>query len=171
MMPGEVTLAGFDPDAHQLLLASWLARPHARQWWGDPAVNLHEALTPAAGMGQALILMDERPVGYLRWQPMTVVELTALGLPDPPPGVLDVDVLLGEDQLRGRGVASAALRLISTRLLANPAVPFLTLYTSVDNHAAIRAYEKAGFARTVQHEDSEWGPCWVMVCPGPPDAA
>jgi RimJ/RimL family protein N-acetyltransferase len=171
MVSGEITLASFDADAHKRLLASWLARPNARQWWGDPAVNLHEALAPAPGMGQALFLLDDRPVGYMRWQPMPAADLTELGLPDPPEGVLDVDVLLGDDHLRGHGIATAALRLLSARLLADASVPFLTLCTPVDNHAATRAFEKAGFTRTVQYEDPEWGPCWVMVYPAPPDAA
>jgi RimJ/RimL family protein N-acetyltransferase len=50
-------------------------------------------------------------------------------------------------------------------------VDLLVCCTSVENHAAVRAYEKAGFVRSVQYEHAEWGPCWVLIFPGPPAAA
>jgi aminoglycoside 6'-N-acetyltransferase len=166
-----VSLVGFDPDAHKLLLADWLKHPHARQWWGDPSENLHQAVAPEAGMMQALIQIGTRPVGYLRWQPLSRSALATIKLPDPPAGVYDVDVLIGEPAFRGRGIASAALRVLSRRLLADPSVDLLVRCTSVENHAAVRAYEKAGFVRSVQYEHAEWGPCWVLIFPGPPAAA
>jgi ribosomal protein S18 acetylase RimI-like enzyme len=48
-------------------------------------------------------------------------------------------------------------------LRAHPSVRWAGMSTSVDNIAAIRAYEKAGFARLKQYADPEAGPCWVML--------
>ena len=82
-----------------------------------------------------------------------------------------------------RGLAVLLVALVALAVVVLPGVPdravwgvpvavgLLVLCTSVENHAAVRACEKAGFVRSVQYEDSEWGPCWVMVYPGPPAAA
>jgi aminoglycoside 6'-N-acetyltransferase len=169
--PGGVSVVDFDPDAHKLMLADWLRHPHARQWWGDPAENLHQAIVPEPGLNQGLILVGDSPVGYLRWQQLSRTTLAAIKLPDPPEIVIDVDVLIGDPAWRGRSIAASALHVLSRRLLADPSVGLLVLCTSVENHAAIRACEKAGFVRSVQYEDREWGPCWVMVYPPGPEAA
>ncbi len=160
---GPVSLIGFDPDGHKLLLADWLKHPHARHWWGDPAGNLHQAVEPEPSLRQALIAVGERPVGYLRWHRLSRANLSTIRLPYPTDGVIDVDVLIGEPAFRGRGIAAEALDLLSRQLLAEPDVDRLVMCTSIENQAAVRAAEKAGFARSVQYEDPEWGPCWVLV--------
>lgn len=47
---------------------------------------------------------------------------------------------------RGRGVATAALRLASEHLLTDPDVDHLNLYIDEDNEPARRVAEKAGYA-------------------------
>jgi aminoglycoside 6'-N-acetyltransferase len=165
---GRISLVEFDPDGYKLMMADWLRHPHARQWWGDPAGNLHQAVDPDPGLGQALIQADERPVGYLRWQRLSRSRLATIRLAGPTDGVIDIDVLIGEPGFRGRGVAAEALRQLSVRLLADPTVDRLVMCMSVENHPGVRAAEKAGFVRSVQYEDPEWGPCWVLVCPDKP---
>lgn len=159
---GHVSLTAFDPDAHKLLMADWLKHPHARQWWGDPAENLHEAVTADPGLGQALIQVDGRPVGYLRWRRLSRAALTTIRLGDALDDVIDVDLLIGDPRARGRGIAAAALGRLCPRLLADPSVNQLVMCMSIENNPAVRAAEKAGFVRTIQYEDPEWGPCWVL---------
>jgi len=157
-----VSLIDFDPDAHKLLLADWLKHPHARQWWGDPAENLHEAVSPEPGLGQALIQLKERPIGYLRWQRLSRARMAAIRLSDPPDGVVDIDVLIGDPHARGRGLAAKALRRLARRLFADATVEMLVMCMSIENNPGVRAAEKGGFVRTTQYEDAEWGPCWVL---------
>jgi aminoglycoside 6'-N-acetyltransferase len=165
---GCISLVDFDPDGHKLMLADWLKHPHARQWWGDPAGNLHQAVEPEPSLGQALIQFDERPVGYLRWQRLSRSNLATIRMPNPTDGVVDIDVLIGEPSFRDRGVAAEAIGQLSRRLLADPTVDRLVMCMSIENRAAVRASEKAGFVRSVQYEDPEWGPCWVLVYPDTP---
>jgi RimJ/RimL family protein N-acetyltransferase len=48
---------------------------------------------------------------------------------------------------RGRGIATAALRLLVDRSLATPEIVRLELFTDVDNAASGRVAERAGFQR------------------------
>jgi aminoglycoside 6'-N-acetyltransferase len=157
----DVALAPFEPRAHLPLLARWLARPHVREWWGDPEIALRE--TRIEELGQALICADGRAVGYLRWQRASREELDALGFPDVPTGGIDLDILLGEPDALDRGVGSSALALLIERLRADPSVPAVGMSTSARNARAIRAYEKAGFARLRRYDDPERGASWLLL--------
>jgi aminoglycoside 6'-N-acetyltransferase len=157
----DVALAPFEPRAQLPLLARWLARPHVREWWGDPEAALRE--TRIEGLGQALICVDGRPVGYLRWQRASRAELDARGFSDVPTGAIDLDVLLGEPEGLDRGVGSRALALLVERLRADPSVPAVGMSSSARNGRAIRAYEKAGFARLRAYDDPELGPAWLLL--------
>jgi len=169
MAPPVVALAPFEPRVHLPLLARWLAQPHVREWWGDPELALRETRIP--GLSQALICVDGRPLGYLRWQRASREELVALGFAEIPTGAIDLDVLLGEQDALDRGVGSRALALLVERLRADPSVPAVGMSSSARNGRAIRAYEKAGFARLRAYDDPELGPAWLLLLrldAGPP---
>jgi aminoglycoside 6'-N-acetyltransferase len=157
----DVALAPFEPRAHLGLLARWLARPHVRAWWGDPEAALREARTP--GLEQLLITVGAAPAGYLRYERASREDLDALGFADVPTGAVDLDVLVGEEALLGRGVGSRALALLLERLRADPTVPAAGMSASARNARALRAYEKAGFARVRAYDDPEWGPSWLLL--------
>jgi RimJ/RimL family protein N-acetyltransferase len=50
-------------------------------------------------------------------------------------------------EARGRGIAAAALRLLSSWVLAHAELARLQLFTDVDNPASMRVAERAGFTR------------------------
>jgi RimJ/RimL family protein N-acetyltransferase len=50
-------------------------------------------------------------------------------------------------EARGRGIASAALRLLSSWVFAHAELVRLQLFTDVDNPASMRVAERAGFTR------------------------
>jgi len=52
------------------------------------------------------------------------------------------------EDLRGKGIASRCMTEIGRRVLAD--LPVLTLHVSVVNHAALKAYERAGYVRTAE---------------------
>lgn len=158
----EVTLRAFDPRRDSEMLLRWLARPHVAKWWGDAARAMEHARLCAPG-SHALIVADGAPVGYLCWQDPPREELEAAGLTDLPGGLVDIDILIGEAELLGRGVGSRALAILLARLRSEQAVAFAGLGTSVSNTNAIRCYSKAGFRLFREFQDPEWGPCRYLI--------
>ena len=95
----------FDLRRHMESLMIWLRRPHVVRWWGDPEQELTSSLQRPA-RSQAVIVADDRPVGYLCWQRPSRDELEAVGLADLPEGLVDIDILIGEKEFVGRGIGT-----------------------------------------------------------------
>ena len=157
-----VSLAPFQP-ARASLLAEWLARPHVARWFPAPAAWIEAALTPSDKGGHALIVLDARPIGYMRWWKVGRETLDSVGLEDIPAGSADIDMLIGEADCVGRGYGPSALAALVTTLRADPSIPLAGLSPSSDNVAAIRAYAKAGFCRTRDYDAPGFGRCALMV--------
>jgi len=162
MPPLEIRLQAFDPGAHAAILREWLLQPHVARWWGDPRSTLESVLEwPVENC--ALIEADGVPVGYMCWRTPPEDELEAAGLADLPPGLVDIDVLLGEPELVGRGLGPRALELLLARLREDPLVRVAGVGTAVSNERAVRAFIKAGFRALREFHDPESGPCLYMV--------
>ena len=160
--PIAIALVSVDGSAHRPIMARWLIQDHVQQWWGDPALNLtdFDVQPPQRHM---IVSAGEIPIGYVRWQRFSGQELAAMGVHGLPDGTVIIDLFIGEAGWLGHGVGPAALVLLLKTLRADPTVPVAAVSTSVQNVRAIRAYEKAGFLRYCQHDDSESGPCWMMI--------
>ena len=157
----DVDLKELDLQADLPLLERWLRSPHVVRWWGTPDLHL-TALAQRSRDTHAVITADGRPVGYLCWQRPSPSELEAAGLTDLPEDLVDIDILIGEPELLGRGVGPRALVLLLAKLRGE-GVGFAGLGTSTSNRVAIRAFEKAGFRLFRDFEDPESGPCKYMV--------
>ena len=120
------------------------------------------AVAQRARDSHAVITADGRPAGYLCWQRPSPPELEAAGLTDLPGDLVDIDILIGESELLGRGVGPRALALLLGKLRSE-GVGFAGLGTSTSNRVAIRAFEKAGFRLFRDFADPESGPCKYMV--------
>lgn len=157
-----VTLEAVDLSRDSKRLLAWLAEPHVAKWWGDAARAMQHAreCTPAS---HALIAVDGTPVGYVCWEQLPMKELEAADLTDLPSGVVDIDILVGEPGLLGRGIGPRALQLLLERLRSVPSVAFAGLGASTSNASAIRCFEKAGFRRHRSFQDPEWGPCTYLI--------
>ena len=165
-MVERVSLEAFSPERHGETLAAWAQAPHVARWWGEPATQLEAALRRPVGGGDALIVADGAPVGYVRWERPAREELEAAGLSELPAGTVDIDIAIGEADYLGRGIGSRALAEVVERLAADQGVPAIILATSVENAAAIRAFEKAGFRRRRTFEDGEHGVMWLLQWEG-----
>ncbi len=139
-----VDLRPFDPGCDLALVALWAERPDVRRWWGDPGVALADLVDRPPGSA-AMVAWGGRLVGVLCWQRPTRAELEEAGLTDLPAGLVDVDVLIGDPEARGRGLAAAALRRLCERL-RDQGVRWVGLATATANASALAAYAKAGFA-------------------------
>jgi aminoglycoside 6'-N-acetyltransferase len=157
-----VSLEAFRPDRHGQMLAAWVQAPHVARWWGEPATQLEAALRRPVGGGDALIVADGTPVGYIRWERAAREELDAAGLSELPAGTVGIDIAIGEAHCLGRGIGSRALAKVVERITAGREVPAIIMATSVDNAGAIRAFEKAGFQRRRTFEDGEYGVMWLL---------
>jgi aminoglycoside 6'-N-acetyltransferase len=159
---GAVSLAPFDPP-HAILLAEWLAKPHVARWFPDAAAWVESARNPIPDSAQALIVLGARPIGYLRWRKVNRETLDAVGLPDIPASSIDIDILIGETDCVGRGYGPRALMLLVETLRGDGSIPLVGLSPSIDNTAARRAYEKAGFRKTTEYDAPGFGRCALMM--------
>ena len=155
-------LAPFEP-AHAPLLAEWLARPHVARWYPEPDAVVARSLNPPPDGAHALIVLGARPIGYLRWRTVSRETLDALGLPKIPAGSVDIDILIGEADCVGRGYGPRALTRLVETLRRDVSIPLVGLSPSVDNLAAQRAYEKAGFRKVREYDAPGFGRCALMV--------
>lgn len=161
-----VTLAPFDPRQDAERLAAWLRAPHVSRWWGDPDTQLKSVLKEPVGGEHALIVADDVPVGYVRWEKASRAELQEAGLHEIPDGTVDIDIAIGELAFVGSGVASRALKIVVEKLISAMSLPMIMMATSVENKMAIRAYEKAGFRRVRVFNDPEYGQMWLFSFEG-----
>lgn len=149
------------------LIRSWLARPDIQRWWGPQASTEAEVLM-ALDSAHAICRMIEvegEPVGYAH-----AVDATLWGesLPDDlSPGTWDLDIFIAAEAHRGKGVGVAALELLKEEVFETTLAIAVCVFASIENEAAVRAYEKAGFRwRRVWH-DPVSGPEWFMIAERP----
>lgn len=159
----DVRLTGIEPDDISLI-ERWLRAGHVRRYWGDPEENIRLLrAAPQPGNWRAIIEAGGRKVGLVLWQHPSRRELDEAGLFDVPESVIDIDIMIGEEAETGRGVGSAAIRLVAERALADLSVPFVIAATSVENHASQRAFINAGFRIDRQFDDAPGGRHVLLV--------
>jgi RimJ/RimL family protein N-acetyltransferase len=161
-MVAEVVLFPFEDGATDLL-SRWLVAPHVARWYPEPQEHLDWAIHPPAGGERALIAADGVQVGYLRWQVVSRNVLDSVGLYEIPENSIDIDILIGEAAYLGQGVGPQALQKLIEHLQNKPSIPLLGLTTSIHNHAAHRAFGKAGFSILRQYNPPGYGPCHLMI--------
>ena len=124
------------------LVAEWLAEPHVREWWGDPAEELAliEGDLDEPGMGLSLVTFDGRPFAYVQnWDVLRYGDPFGQG-----PGTIGVDPFIGVPEMVGRGHGSRFLRAFVDGLIAAGARRVI-IDPDPANLRAIRCYGKAGF--------------------------
>ena len=143
------------------LARRWLQTPACRQWWGDPDEEwegLRGDLDDER-MVMWVCELDGRPFGYIQdYDPQAWGGHHFAFLPQ---GARGLDQFIGEPDMLDRGHGSAMVRAHADALFAR-GVPALGIDPDPDNARAIRAYEKAGFARHGE-QHTEWGYCLLMT--------
>jgi RimJ/RimL family protein N-acetyltransferase len=146
------------------LIERWLHADHVRSTWGDPDTNLQLLReVPANGNWRAIIEVDGRKVGLILWQHPTRRELDEASLIDIPESVIDIDIMIGENTVVGRGVGSSAIRLVAEAALSDSSVPFVMACAQLDNLASQGAFAKAGFSSDRVFNDVPSGQYVLMV--------
>ncbi len=129
------------------LVQRWLTMPQVSAWWGDPDEQyaLVSADLAENAMQQLIVAAGDRPFAYLQCYPQTAWPENGLG--EHPEGTRGIDQFIGDPDMVGRGHGSAFIRRFIEGLLA-AGTPRVITDPDPGNARAIRAYEKAGFART-----------------------
>lgn len=127
------------------LVRDWLTLPHVTEWWGDPdeQFGLVSADMNEPAMDQYIVSINDAPFGYLQCYRLTDWNT---GFGPQPEGTRGIDQMIGMPQMTGQGHGSAFIRAFIEDLLATGPPRVVTDPDPV-NARAIRAYEKAGFAR------------------------
>jgi aminoglycoside 6'-N-acetyltransferase len=138
------------------LLYEWLQRGHVQRWWTNRETyeEVVEHYLPAIEGSEPtdlyLILSEDRPAGFIQsyrvsdhpeYQEVIAVE----------DGVAGVDLFVGQLELTGRGLGSEALgRFVRDVVFSDPEIHACVADPDAQNHASLRAFEKAGF-HVVRH--------------------
>ena len=143
------------------LVEEWLRRDHVARWWRDDiAESLAEyraALEGREPTEHFMIVVDGRAIGmiqtylvsdYPEWE-----EVVQVG-----EGVAGVDLLIGEEELIGRGLGPQILAEFARDVITAPAV---VATVEEANRRSWRAFEKAGF-RHVRDVEEDGDPHRLM---------
>ena len=130
------------------LVRDWLGREHVRRWWRDPieeAIDKRRQGIEEGRTDQYLILVDGRPAGLIQtylvadspdWEAIVGAE----------PGLAGVDLLIGKEELVGRGVGPQVLEAFARDIVfARPETNACVATVEEPNRRSWRAFEKAGF--------------------------
>ena len=124
-----------------------VAQPTVAAWWGEQPLGF--PLTDEPTATRFVILEDGEVAGMIQYSE----ELE----PDYRHASLDLFV---DTARHGRGLGSDAVRTLTDYLIAERGHHRVTIDPAVDNHAAIRSYEKAGF-RPVGVMRAAWRDTWT----------
>jgi len=152
------------------LLHEWLERPHALRWYGDHGtyeeVVAHylPAIEGRDPTDHYIVVLDGRSIGMV--QTYVVVdypEYAALvGVADR--GTAGVDIVIGEEELTGRGLGTEILqRFVEEIVLARPETTSCVADPDARNVASVRAFEKVGFRVVHEFVDPGDGQLHVLV--------
>lgn len=140
-------------------LHEWLQREHVKRWWNDgetlDEVTAHYLPSIEGGepSDHFVILVDDRPIGmietYLVSDHPEYDALVRVG-----PGVAGVDLLIGEQELTGRGIGTEVLcGFVDDVVFARAETHACVAGVDVRNAASLRAFAKAGFAAVRDFEE------------------
>jgi aminoglycoside 6'-N-acetyltransferase len=142
------------------VIKRWLAEPHVREWWGDPAEQyaLVSGDLEEPAMDQYIVSLDGRDFGYLQCYDLTAWNS---GFGEQPKGTRGIDLFIGEPDMIEQGHGSTMIRaFIDERLRCG--APRMVTDPDPNNLRALRAYENAGFTRARMVETPD-GPSLLMV--------
>ena len=162
-----IAVIEFEPLRHEHLpmLREWLEREHVRRWWrdslDDSIAEYAKAIDGLDPSDHYLIVVDGRPVGMIEtylvsefpeWEAIVEVGDDVAG----------VDLLIGEEDLTGRGLGPRVLEAFAHEVVfARPETSACVAAVDEDNVRSWRAFEKAGF-RYVRDVEEDGRPHRLM---------
>jgi [ribosomal protein S5]-alanine N-acetyltransferase len=139
MRESMTTIEPLRPD-HFEQAAQWLSRPEINKWLSGEWRN-----SEATASILAITVRNRRNKLYLVRQDSDACGLVALAGIDLADKLAMIWYLLGEEQLKGRGIISAAVRQLARRAFSELSLESLHAWIMEDNLASRRVLEKSGF--------------------------
>ncbi len=134
------------------MIADWLARPHWREWWGEPEPEFGHIRDMVEGRDDTrpyIFHVDGRPAGYIQvWYigPHQTPEWAADNpwLMELPADAVGVDLSIADGATLSKGIGTRVLKAFIARLRA-AGLRNIVIDPDPENGRAVRAYAKAGF--------------------------
>jgi aminoglycoside 6'-N-acetyltransferase len=136
------------------LLHDWLHREHVKRWWRDEPT--YDQVVEHYAQGDEdhfVIVVDGRDAGMIQtylvasdpeWEAIVGAE----------PGLAGVDLLIGEEDLVGRGLGPQILAAFAHGVVfSRPGTAACVATVEEGNERSWRAFEKAGFRRVRDVEE------------------
>jgi RimJ/RimL family protein N-acetyltransferase len=147
-------------------LHAWMHNPLVAEWYGlgvenvkfptleQIAANFLPRIRGEKPTFCYIVSLEERAIGYIQTYRVgdyleysTVIDVN--------PEAWGIDIFIGEDDCRDRGLGSEILRTFLEReVFSRPGVEMAVIAPNPKNKRAIRSYEKAGF----RHVKTVWVP-------------
>lgn len=146
------------------MVQRWLLTPAVREWWidadGQPADPIEEEDLGRSAVTLWIVSHAKKPFAFIQ-------DYDPHAWPDHhfghlPPRSRGIDQLIGNPAMIGQGHGSAFIRE-HVATLASFGTPVVGTDPHPANTRAIRAYEKAGFAKEGEVVTA-WGPSLLMTC-------
>ena len=134
-----ITIELLQPD-HFEEVAGWLRQPEINKWLSSEWRN-HEATASIL----AITVRNRRNKLYLVRHESVACGLVAFGEIDPADRLAMIWYLLGDQQLKGRGIISEAVRQLARLAFSELSLASLHAWIMEDNVASRRVLEKSGF--------------------------
>jgi aminoglycoside 6'-N-acetyltransferase len=160
----EITFRAVTPK-DMPLLKRWIASPQWQEWWGETETELAEiaANLDSDSVEPMIVELDDKPVAYVQtYDPHMEDEHP---YQDQPFGTIGIDISIGDAADLNKGLGTEILLGLSEMLFEEGAVR-LIIDPHPNNKAAIRCYEKAGFA-AFDTRESLSGPVIMMALDNP----
>jgi aminoglycoside 6'-N-acetyltransferase len=144
----QVELEPFD-IRHVVRLRELHQQPGVIKWWGP----MEDGFPFDEAESQRFAIVHEgEVVGLIQWGDDSYPEYRHAY----------VDIFIGDEYV-GRGLGTAAMKQLTTRLITEHGYHRIILDPATENGPAIRSYEKAGFRRVgvhrrahLEHESKQW---------------
>ncbi len=151
------------------LLTGWLAEPLVARWWNHQTSPeaIERDFGPSVDGRDAtemfLACSGERPFGLIQRYPIAVYREYIQELSQVctvPPGALSIDYLIGDPQVRGRGLGTAMIATMAAACwMECPRADDVIVPVCAGNRASWRALERAGFCRIAEGLLEPDNPC------------
>lgn len=159
----------FEPlnESHFPLMLAWLESAHVKKWWDRDVVYTPDLIKEKYGdyvkgckqvngvnksIHAYIICVNHQPIGYIQiYNAYDFPRSKSLrGLPE---SLGAFDIFIGDEKYLRKNIGSQAI----TKFLSLYATHYSYVFADPDleNVAAIRAYEKAGFKKVLEQNDTE----------------
>jgi len=140
------------------LVARWLGAEHVQEWWKDPSApeRVREKYLPRIlgddPTDMYVVMFDDQDVGLIQSyrlgdHPGWATTIVGSGMAFP--SAAGIDYLIGERDLVGRGMGSAAISAFTDFVFTSyPDVEAIVVTPQAANRASCRVLEKAGYQLT-----------------------